>query len=71
MDRLEQKRRIHDLSAKIAIDVDTLELQQHQIVGCTKENKELLEYIKDGIEENMATIKKNIEFLKKKQQTNK
>jgi hypothetical protein len=37
-----------------------------QIVGSIKENKELLDYIKSGIEENVSMIKKNIEYLKAK-----
>jgi hypothetical protein len=34
------------------------------MIGCTKENKELLYQIREGIEENLATIKKNVEYLK-------
>lgn len=66
VERLEQKRRIHDLSARVVMDVERLELQQMQIVGCTKENKELLEMIQDGIRDNMQVIRSNVEFLKSK-----
>jgi hypothetical protein len=34
------------------------------MIGCTKENKELLYQIREGIEENLGTIKKNVEYLK-------
>ena len=33
-----------------------------------KENKELLDYIKDGITANTEVIKRNIEFLKLKKE---
>jgi len=57
---------MHDLSAKVVLDVDKLETQQAQIIGCTVENKELMEYIQSGIRDNVLIIKNNIEFLKKK-----
>jgi hypothetical protein len=64
VERLEQKRRVHDLSAKVLLDIENMETQQMHMIGCTKENKELLYQIRDGIEENVATIKKNVEYLK-------
>ena len=66
VDRIDQKRRMHDLSAEVVLDVDRLETQQAQIIGCTVENKELMEYIQSGIRDNVLIIKNNIEFLKKK-----
>lgn len=65
VDRIDQKRRMHDLSAKVVLDVERLETQQAQIIGCTVENKELMEYIQSGIRDNVLIIKNNIEFLKK------
>jgi hypothetical protein len=64
VERMEQKRRVHDLSAKVIMDVENIEVQQMHMIGCTKENKELILQIRDGIEENIATIKKNVEYLK-------
>ena len=66
VDRIDQKRRMHDLSAEVVLDVDRLETQQAQIIGCTVENKELMDYIQSGIRDNFLIIKNNIEFLKKK-----
>lgn len=57
---------MHDLSAEVVLDVDRLETQQAQIIGCTVENKELMDYIQSGIRDNVLIIKNNIEFLKKK-----
>lgn len=51
--RLEQKKKIHDMSAKVLIDIESLEEQQTLIVRSTKENKQLLEFIKDGMKENI------------------
>ena len=66
VERLEQKRKIHDLSAKVLIDIDNIEEQQNHIIRATKENKQLLEYMKEGMKDNVETIRKNIEFLKRK-----
>ena len=66
VERLEQKRRVHDMSAKVVVEIEQLEIQQRQIIGSMKENKELLDYIKDGITANTEVIKRNIEFLKLK-----
>lgn len=68
VDRLESKRRVHDMCAKVVMDIEAMEMQQMQIIGSMKENKELLDYIKGGIKENVATIKKNIEFLRTKKE---
>jgi RNase adaptor protein for sRNA GlmZ degradation len=66
VERIEQKRRVHDMSAKVAVEIEQLETQQLQMIGSMKENKELLDYIKEGLAANMETIKKNIEHLKRK-----
>ena len=42
VERMEQKRRVHDLSAKVIMDVENIEVQQMHMIGCTKENKELI-----------------------------
>ena len=56
VERMEQKRRVHDLSAKVIMDVENIEVQQMHMIGCTKENKELILQIRDGIEEIIASI---------------
>jgi len=64
--RMEQKRRVHEMSAKVVVEIERMEEQQRQIIGSTRENAELVEYVRKGIVENVETIKKNIEYLKKK-----
>ena len=64
--RMEQKRRVHEMSAKVVVEIERMEEQQRQIIGSTRENAELVEYVRKGILENVETIKKNIEYLKKK-----
>ena len=39
VERLEQKKKIHDLSAKVLVDIESLEDQQIHIIRSTKENK--------------------------------
>ena len=57
VENLEQKKRMHDMSAKIVLDLEAMETQQRQIVGSMKENKELIEYVKRGMQENVETIR--------------
>ena len=57
VERIEQKRRVHEMSAKVMMEIEKLEMQQMHIVGCTKENKELINNIREGIEENMEIIR--------------
>lgn len=52
------------MSAKVIIDVQKMEGQQMHMIGCTKEDKEIMYQIREGIEENVKTIKKNVEYLK-------
>lgn len=70
VERLEQKKRIHDMSAQVLVDVEALENQQVQVVGCCKDNKQLLGYIREGMKNNLEIIKKNIAYLKSKSSTN-
>eukprot|EP00347_Sterkiella_histriomuscorum_P022022 403331958 len=66
IERLEQKRKLHDMSAKVAIDIQCLEEHQNDIQNCVSNNEKLFDYIKGGMSQNMETIKKNLEFLKNK-----
>ena len=54
------------MSAKVLVDIESLEEQQTQIIRSTKENKQILEYIKDGMQDNLDMIKSNIAYLKAK-----
>ena len=54
------------MSAKVLNDIESLEEQQTLIIRSTKENKQLLEYIKEGMKENIDQIKQNIQYLKAK-----
>lgn len=42
VDRIEQKQRIHEASARVAMEIARLEGQQEVIKGSTKENQEVL-----------------------------
>lgn len=66
VDRLEQKRKLHDVSAKVVLDIQNLEEQQNDILACAETNKKLLEYLRQGMTANVETIRKNIEYLKSK-----
>ncbi|CDW72269.1 UNKNOWN [Stylonychia lemnae] len=66
IERLEQKKKLHDMSAKVAIDIQCLEEQQNDIEACIGNNEKLFDYIKGGMQQNFELIKKNIDFLKNK-----
>ena len=66
VDRLESKRRVHDMCARVVLDVEALEAQQMQVLGSVAENRQLLEAVRAGISENVAALKRNVEFLKQK-----
>lgn len=64
VERLEQKKKLHDISAKVVVDIEKLEQQQDDIMDSVKENSQLLKYLKESMAGNLQTIKKNIEYLK-------
>ena len=65
VERLEQKRRVHDMSAKVVVDLERLQTQQRQIAGSVKEGSELLGMIREGLAANAEAIKRNLEHLRK------
>ena len=54
------------MCAKVLVDIEDLETTQKSIVAVTKDNKQLLINLNEGMASNLSTIKKNIEFLKSK-----
>ena len=67
VERLEQKRKIHDMSAQILNTIEKLEMQQNNILNsAAKENKQVLEALQKGMKGNSDTIKQNIDHLKGK-----
>jgi hypothetical protein len=63
IERMEQKKKLHNLSARVVEDIKTLEDQQTTILKHSEENTEVLEMIKQGIEENEKIIRSNAQKL--------
>ena len=63
VERLEQKRRVHDMSARVVVEIERLEIQQRQIMASVQENKELLSHLREGLQANTDAIKRNLEYL--------
>lgn len=63
---MEQKKRLHDMSARVVMDIEQMEMQQMQIIGSMRENKEVIDMVKNGMKENVETIRRNIAYLKSK-----
>ena len=65
VERMEQKRKLHEMCAQVMLDVKSLETQQRLVLDRFRENKELLDEVEGGMEENLKLAKQNIELLKK------
>ena len=67
VDRLEQKRKVHDMAAHVLINIETLEKQQQAILKLTaSENKQVMDMLNKGMAENTEMIKNNLLILKAK-----
>ena len=64
VERMEQKRKLHEMCAQVILDTTQLESQQDLLMGRFRENKELLEEVKEGMTDNLRLAKANITFLK-------
>ena len=57
IDRLDQKKKIHDMAAKILINIEKLEEQQKDILNsAARENKDVLSALQKGIQDNSEII---------------
>ena len=64
VERLEQKKKLHEMCAQVMLDVKRLESQQKLILSRFKENSEILTEVKEGMETNLKVAKANVEMLK-------
>lgn len=63
VERLEQKRKLHESCAQVMLEVKMLEKQQQLILERFKDNGELVEEVRQGMEHNLAVAKKNIALI--------
>ena len=63
VERMEQKKQVHEMYARVHLDVKELELKQKLIMDKFVENKELLDEVSSGMAENLKTAKENLELL--------
>ena len=66
VERIEQKKKLHEMCAQVVLDVNNLQTQQALLINRFRENKELLTEVEAGMKENLEIAKKNIEILKQK-----
>lgn len=67
VDRLEQKQKVHDMAAKILVQIEKIEQQQENILSsAAQENKQVLTALQQGIKENQETIQTNMVMLRLK-----
>ena len=60
VERMEQKRKLHESCAQVMLDVKLLEKQQQLMLERFKDNSALLEEVKQGMAENLKVAKANI-----------
>ena len=58
------------MCAQVILDTTQLEGQQELLLARFKENKELLDEVREGMSENLNLAKENINYLKKAGQSN-
>jgi K+/H+ antiporter YhaU regulatory subunit KhtT len=66
VERLEQKRKMHEGCAQVVTTIEELETQQKLILGRCTENSSLMEEMKQNMDENLEVSKANLELLKAK-----
>lgn len=64
VERMEQRKKLHEVCAKIILDTTELEVQQRLIIDRFGENSDLLKEVKTGMEENLEICKSNLELVK-------
>lgn len=64
LERMEQRKKVHESCAQIVLDVARLENQQKLILERIAENSELLKEVKEGMEENTKICAKNMQDIK-------
>lgn len=64
VERMEQRRKMHEMCSQVILDTTQLESQQELLLARFKENKELLTEVGGGMTDNLRMAKQNIEYLK-------
>ena len=64
VERMEQRRKLHEVCAKIVLDATELEVQQRLVIDRFGENSELLKEVREGMEENLKICRSNLELVK-------
>lgn len=65
VDRLEQRKKIHEMAAQVMLDAKALDEQHKLLIERFKENKELLGVVSEGLAQNLEIAKANMALIKK------
>ena len=57
VERIEQKKKLHEMCAQVVLDVNNLQTQQALLINRFRENKELLAEVEAGMSENLQIAK--------------
>jgi hypothetical protein len=64
VERMEQRKKMHEVCAKVMLGISELETQQKLIIERFGENEELLKDVKEGMAENLEICKNNAKLIK-------
>jgi len=62
VERMEQRKKLHEVCAKIVLDATELEVQQRLLIDRFSENSELMKEVRAGMEENLQICKSNLDL---------
>lgn len=62
VERMEQRKKLHEVCAKIVLDATELEVQQRLLIDRFGENSELMKEVRAGMEENLQICKSNLDL---------
>ena len=63
VERMEQRKKLHEVCAKIVLDATELEVQQRLVIDRFGENSELMKEVKQGMEQNLLICKSNLDYV--------
>ena len=64
VERMEQRKKMHEVCAKVMLGIAELETQQKLVIERFGENAELMKEVREGMAENLEICKNNAKLIK-------
>ena len=65
VERMEQRKRVHEACAQVMLGIAELESQQKLMIQRFGENAELMKEVREGMAENLAICRANAKLIRK------